>query len=234
MARVGDWLYPRVCVGCEALSDWPGRHLCASCRGQIRLHDRSLCEVCGAPVEGAVTHAFVCGACTAVKPAFDRARAAGQFRGVLRAAVHQFKYGGALWLARDLADLLEGCVAAHFDAAAADVVVPVPLYPLRQRERGYNQAAVLGGELACRLGRRFDGRALARVRETQTQTRLSAPQRRENILGAFAVERPAWVVRRRVLLVDDVMTTGATLNECARVLKRAGAREVWAVTVARG
>ncbi len=233
-AKITDWFYPRVCPGCGEVSDRPGYHLCGDCFRRINLHDQSVCERCGAPAEGSVAHAFVCGVCRETKPAYDRARSAGHFQGVLREQVHQFKYGGALWLKRELADLLLGCLSAHFSQEAVDVVVPVPLHPVRERERSYNQAALLAEEVASRIGRRCDGRSLVRVKSTQTQTRLDAASRRMNILGAFAVRRPEWVSQRCVLLVDDVMTTGSTLAECARVLKKAGTRTVWAVTVARG
>jgi ComF family protein len=232
--RVADWFYPRVCPGCGEPSDRPGRHLCWACFRRLDLHTQSVCSICGHPAEGDVKHAFVCGACREVKPAFDKARAAGHFQGVLRELVHQFKYGQALWLKHDLADLLAGCLEAHFSPGEVDVVVPVPLHPVRQRERSYNQAALLGEELAQRIGRRFDGRSLVRVKKTESQTLLDAAHRRMNALGAFAVAAPEWVAQRRVLLVDDVMTTGATLSECARMLKKAGAHQVWAATVARG
>jgi len=232
--RVADWFYPRVCPGCGELCDRPGRHLCWSCFARLDLHTQAHCSVCGHPAEGRVAHAFVCGACTAAPPAFDRARSAGRFTGVLREQVHQFKYSNALWLKNDLADLLQGCLGAHFAPEAVDVVLPVPLHPARQRERSYNQAGMLARELAQRIDRRFDDRSLVRTRQTETQTHLDAAHRRSNILGAFEVRRPEWVAHRCVLLVDDVMTTGATLAECARVLKKAGARTVWAVTVARG
>lgn len=233
-AQVADWFYPRVCPGCDALSDRPGRYLCSTCLAQVCLHDRGLCGTCGAPVEGGVGHAFICGPCAEAKPAFDRARSAGHFHGVLREQIHQFKYSGALWLRHDLADFLLGCLSAHFTPEAVDVVVPVPLHAVRERERSYNQSTLLAQEVARRLGRRFDGRSLGRVKSAPSQTRLDAAHRRLNILGAFAVLRPEWVAQRCVLLVDDVMTTGATLSECARMLKKAGARSVWAVTVARG
>lgn len=232
--RVADWCYPRICPGCGAPSDRAGRELCWSCFSRLELQPHAQCSLCGHPVEGEVSHAFVCGACRAARPAFDRARAAGRFVGLLRARIHEFKYGNALWLRRDLADLLVGCVDAQFDAAAVDVVVPVPLHPVRARERSYNQSALLAQELAGRMGRRFDGRSLVRTRLTETQTHLNAAHRRANIAGAFAASRPEWIAGRCVLVVDDVMTTGATLSECARALKKAGARTVWALAVARG
>ena len=234
--RVADGFYPRVCPakGCGDASDVPGRHLCWFCRSKVELYTESLCSVCGRFAEGHVGHDFVCGVCKRAKPRYDRARAAGRFTGVLRDILHAFKYNDALWLKHDLVDLMQGCLAAHFQADAVDVVMPVPLHPVRQRERSYNQAAVLAEELAHRLDRRLDARSLARTRITGTQTQLDAAHRRMNMLGAFTVRNPEWVFRRHVLLVDDVMTTGATLSECARVLKKAGARTVWALTVARG
>ncbi len=232
--QVSDWLYPRMCPGCGQASDRPGRHLCWNCLSRVDLYSSGLCTLCGRFAEGQVSHAFVCGTCKKAKPWFDRARAAGHFSGVLREQVHQFKYNQALWLKHDLADLLLGCLTAHFDSAAVDLVVPVPLHPVRQRERSYNQAALLAEELARRIDRRYDGNALTRVRTTGSQTLLDAAHRRANMLGAFSVRQPDWVRRRCVLLVDDVMTTGATLSECARMLKKSGARTVWAVTVGRG
>ena len=234
MGGVADWLYPRLCPGCGKMSDHPGRHLCWECLSRVELYTSGLCTLCGSFTEGKVEHAFVCGVCRQAKPSFDRARAAGRFAGVLREQVHQFKYGNALWLRHDLTDLLEGCLNAHFTPEAVDVVVPVPLHPVRQRERSYNQSALLAQELARRIDRRFDGQSLARVHRTETQTALDAVRRRMNIRGAFSVVKPEWVSARCVLLVDDVMTTGATLNECARMLKKAGTRTVWAVTVGRG
>jgi ComF family protein len=176
----------------------------------------------------------VCSVCEAARPCFDKARAAGRFHGVLREQLHQFKYARALWLKHDLTDLLFGCLMAQFTPENVDVVVPVPLHPVRLRERSYNQAALLSQALAQRMGRRFDARSLARIRKTDSQTQFDAAHRRMNILGAFDVVRPEWVRGRCVLLIDDVMTTGATLNECARVLKKAGVRTVWGLTVARG
>lgn len=232
--HVADGLYPRICPGCGEASDRAARHLCWDCHARIELYTQSLCDRCGRFAEGHVGHTFICGACKAATPHFDRARAAGRFTGLLRETLHRFKYGQALWLKHDLADLLEGCLAAHFTPDAIDAVVPVPLHPVRQRERSYNQSALLAQTLAERLDRRCDTRSLVRDHQTETQTHLDAAHRRMNMLGAFRVTRPEWVRQRVVLLVDDVMTTGATLDACARVLKKAGARAVWAVTAARG
>lgn len=228
-----DAIYPRECCGCGRLSDRIGRHLCWSCFSQIELLHSNLCELCGNPLTGSAASAFVCGYCRKRKPAFDRARSAARFNGVVRDMLHAFKYKDALWQSADLTDLMLGALTAQFDYQAIDVVVPVPLFKTRFRERSYNQSFVLARELARRLERGVDGRSLQRIRHTDTQTRYNATQRKKNISGAFAVVRPEWIRGRTILLVDDVMTTGATLSECAKELKRCGALRVYAISVAR-
>ena len=178
-------------------------------------------------------HSFVCSVCQIEPPYFDKARAAADFTGTLREQILMFKYQTALWMKQDLCDVLEGALKAYFQPALIDVVMPVPLHHVRKRERTYNQSALLAETLAQRIDRRCDTHSLIRVRQTDTQTKLSATNRRENVANAFQVRHPERVAQRHILLVDDVMTTGATLNECARVLKQAGARTVWAITIAR-
>ena len=222
-----DWIFPRRCPGCGELTDREARHWCWGCfQKQELFPQRGGCERCGLQIEGGVTHEFVCDVCRSHPPHFDRARAAADFKGHLREAILAFKYQDAMWMRRDFADLLEGAAKTHFQTAAVDVVIPVPLHAVRQRARSFNQSALLAETLAQRMDRRCDTRSLVRTRETASQTKLNAAQRRENIAGAFRVARPEWVAQRCVLLVDDVMTTGATLDECARALKRAAARTV--------
>ena len=230
---VCDAVYPRQCPGCGRLSDRPGRHLCWSCFSEIELLHSNLCERCGNPLTGEADTSFVCGYCRRRKPVFDRARSAARFSGVVRDMLHEFKYRDALWQAGDLTDLMHGALTAQFDFQLIDVVVPVPLYRTRFRERSYNQSFVLARELAKRIERRVDGRSLKRVRHTDTQTHYNALQRKKNISGAFRIERPEWIRGRTVLVVDDVMTTGATLSECAMALKKSGALQVFAISVAR-
>ena len=229
-----DLVFPRHCAGCGRTVDRPRGHICWECFRGIQLRESQICQCCGLKIEGRIAHEFTCSACREHPPSFDTARSAGRFGGVLREMLHQFKYGRATWLCEDLADLLHGCVLAHYAAEEVDTVVPVPLHRQKQRDRGYNQAALLAAALAPRLERPYAGDVLARTRATPTQTRLHAGPRRKNVHNAFAVRAPEWVRGRTVLLVDDVMTTGATLSEVAATLKRAGAWRVWAATVARG
>ena len=181
-----------------------------------------------------VEHQFKCSACCDRPPHFDMARSAARYRGQLKQALHRFKYGNATHVSVDLVPLLMGCVRAHYARAPLDAVSYVPLYPRKERERTYNQAALLAGGLARALDLPLLGNALRRVRSTDTQTRLTANERRKNIRGAFTAENPKWLDGRSLLLVDDVMTTGATVDEAAKVLKKGGAHKVYVVTVARG
>ncbi len=234
--RLLDLFYPRICPLCDAVSDRPGRLICWRCFGRLPLHtaDEAVCRRCGLAPEGHVEEDFLCDACRRAPPAFDRARAAAPFRGGIRDLLHAFKYNGATWLRADLVDFLEGALRAYYEPQLIDLVLPVPLHTGRLRRRGYNQSALLAAALARRFGIESAPRQLRRSWATPTQTRLSAPARRRNVLGAFHVPHPAWVRGRTVLVVDDVMTTGATLHETARCLKRAGAWRVWALAVARG
>jgi ComF family protein len=229
-----DLLYPRVCAGCGALVDLPSGELCWDCLAAFERVREPFCAHCGDPVEGLVEHRYVCSVCANRPPAFDLARSALRYRGALRAALHAFKYGGAACLARDFTAFLVGCVRAQYADARLDGVLFVPLYPRRERARTYNQSRLLAASLARALRLPLLDHSLVRRRDTSSQTRLTAQQRRENMHDAFAVPEPEWIDGRRVLLVDDVMTTGATVNECSRVLKRAGAVSVHVVTVGRG
>lgn len=236
LGRLGDLAFPRLCPLCGEVSDRRGRMVCWACFTRLPLHaaGSALCRICGAVPEGEVDGDFLCDVCRRERPAFDLARTAAPFRGGIRTMLHDFKYRGATWLRADLTDWLEGAFRAHLDAAPIDWVLPVPLHASRMRHRGYNQAALLASALARRFGLPTRGDVLRRNRPTPTQTRLSAGARRANVLHVFTVEQPAWVRGRTILVVDDVMTTGATLDEVARSLKRAGAWRVWALAVARG
>jgi competence protein ComFC len=232
-ALIKDALYPRICPGCGRTSDRDGRCICWDCFSRIEMLDEGCCALCGNPLTANPRNDFICSLCRQNKPSFDRARSAARFSGIMRSVLHDFKYKKALWLTADISDIIEGVLSSCFDLNSIDLVVPVPLFRTRERERLYNQAQVLAGELAERLDRRLDSRSLKRVRATETQTRLNAAQRRVNIKDAFAVVRTQWIRGRTILLVDDVMTTGATLSECSAALKRGGARKVYAVSAAR-
>lgn len=229
-----DIVYPRRCGGCDGAVETAGMNLCWSCLAQVAVVTAPYCSICGDPADGRVDGAYTCSWCAAARPHFDAARSAARYRGPLKRALQAMKYEGQLHLSGDLAQLIMACAGAHYASRRFDAVVGVPLFAARERSRGYNQAVLLARRVADVLGVPVSRRCLARVRATPSQTSLSARARAMNVKDAFDVRDVGWVEGRRFLLVDDVMTTGATVNECARMLKRAGAAGVWVVTVARG
>lgn len=229
-----DLLWPRLCAGCGDPMTSHGRYLCWDCLRGLAFYDGMICQCCGHLAEGDVSGAFLCGICRRRTPHFDRARSCVRFSGASRRLVHALKYERAVWVQGELVNLLMGGLSAHLAPDAVDAVVPVPLHARRRRERGYNQSDVLARGLARAAGLPLMAEVVARVVDTPSQTRLTAAQRRRNVRGAFVARHPEWIEGRRFLVVDDVMTTGATLDEVARVLKAAGAGEVSALTVARG
>jgi ComF family protein len=200
-----------------------------------------LCLLCGAPLNSDAGDER-CDHCRAAPPAFDSARAITRYRSgadgtgtdgssAVAALLRRHKYGLDQSLGRALAEYLDAGPA--LEAGTYDVVIPVPLHRTRLRWRGFNQAALLGVALARRLNCPLDVATLARVHSTPSQTARDRAERRRNVRDAFAVRRPLRVAGQRVLLVDDVMTTGATADECARMLRAAGARRIDVLTLAR-
>jgi ComF family protein len=234
-----DLVFPACCPVCDGTLGAGRRDpLCGACWEGIARLGPPCCESCGRPLAalpslGAVADTAVtrhCGACLLAPPPFAWARSAARYAGVVREALHALKFERAPALARPLADLTVEQWGAALPAPV-DGVVPVPLGRDRLRTRGYNQAALLADRVARRLGVPTRGRWLERARETTPQSELPAAARRANVRGAFRAA-PA-VAGRRVLLVDDVWTTGATVAECAGALVAAGADGVAVLTVAR-
>ncbi len=229
-------LYPQPCAICSASVE--SRHDGAACdacwaRAKFFADETALCWKCGAVTE-AIGHderrmSIRCGRCDA--DSFTGARACGLYEGVLRAAVLALKREPHV--GRRLRQTL---IRAQRRApiAGANLIIPVPLHAKRERERGHNQAAVLARELARATGLEFDEHALARRMHTERhRSGMDARARRDSVAGAFEVRAPKQIAGQRVLLIDDVFTTGATVSECAAVLKSAGATDVFVLTVAR-
>ncbi|WP_425450287.1 ComF family protein [Virgifigura deserti] len=230
-AALNAVLPPR-CLKCGAVVDQPGL-LCPSCWASVTFLAPPCCAACGYPFEFAMGEGALCGACSRDRPLYDRARAVLRYDEASRDIILGFKHGdrtdgaSALgrWMARAGAELL----------AEAEVIVPVPLHWLRLFTRRYNQAALLALALSRSSGVPVAVDVLRRRRATPPQGRMSATARRRNVEGAFVVkpERRDRIADRRVLLVDDVLTTGATVNACTRALRRGGAAAVDILTVAQ-
>jgi ComF family protein len=213
--------------------------ICDICIGRIERVSEPICQLCGVSLQAADHGGSEwCRACTELPPHFGRARAIARYRPgisedgeVVPSIIRRHKYGRDQSLYLALAQCLGDRLPVN--GKDYDLVVPVPLHPRRLRWRGFNQAALLGSVVAQKTGCKLDVASLARTRDTPPQTWQENAQRRQNVRGAFAVTRPHRIVNRSLLLVDDVMTTGATLDECARTLLAAGARKVDVFTLAR-
>lgn len=216
-----DWLFPPECVGCGKLGD----RICESCRQQVEALLPPVCSTCGLPIEGG----DVCPECRVGKP-YEALRSAAWYGGVLRQSVIRLKYKRDLGLGDTLAEWLLDVVQR--ENWPVDGVVAVPLGRRRQQERGYNQAAMLAYPLALALGVPYGRGVLRRKKETESQVRLSAEERRQNVQGAFQADARR-TAGKNWLVVDDVTTTGATMENCALALKAAGAQKVMGLTVAR-
>lgn len=229
-----DILFPPICHYCKTfIPDAGDIHLCGTCMEDVVSIESPHCKTCGLPfqTEGGIDH--VCGGCLMTRRPFDAARAAAVFSGPVQELVHRFKYGKKVHLRRPLALLTVSRLSPFIGEVCPDIVIPVPLHARRLRERGFNQAVLLGEVLAKEWRLPLSRRDLQRIRWTDPQVGLTAAEREANVRGAFAVADPSRMRGKRVLLVDDVYTTGSTVAECARVLKRAGAEAVLVATVAR-
>ena len=232
LRAIASLFYPSLCSVCSAPVE-PSEYLCGPCSCKAPRIKAPFCARCSEPFPGAITDDFSCANCSHRVLHFDAAVAAFRSRGVVRKIVHEFKYGRHLHLRHPVGDwLLETLDDPRLHGRRFDVVIPVPLHPARKRERGFNQAELLGELLSARAGLPLRN-ALERIRYTTTQTAFDRTERMENLHDAFRLRKNADVRGLRVLLIDDILTTGSTLSECARVLKAAGAISVHAATAAR-
>jgi ComF family protein len=232
-AAVLDVIFPPLCHVCRKFIPAAGElHLCPDCRELMPPIVSPLCVRCGIPFIGAGND-HVCGGCSTLPPRFDAARAALAYEGASRDLIHAFKYRNKTHLRRPLALLTIEMLSGFMRSRQPDLIMPVPLHRKKLASRGFNQALLLGEILSQRLEIPLDRHNLRRIRWTEPQVNLAAGDRRANVKGAFAIRDPAPLIGCRVLLLDDVLTTGSTVDECGRVLKAAGASEVTVITVAR-
>jgi len=233
-----DWLYPPRCRACRGrILGRDAEYFCEHCREHIQLVGHPLCNVCGRPFPDASGDDHECGVCLERPPQFIAARAWACYPREddhpLREVVQKFKYARKVSLGRPLGRLMARGCQEFLREIDADVIVPVPLYPKRLRWRGFNQSVLLAREVSRAYGIPMDPFLLQRRRETAAQTRLAEEERRRNVRGAFKLDPDRPIRGKRVLIVDDVYTSGATVNECSRTLKQGGAKEIYVLTLAR-
>ena len=231
-----DGLFPRACAACEKEKDREGAFLCAACRGSIRHIVSPFCGLCGQPGEMDYDYPrkeFVCGLCRLQPYAFKQARSLGYYESSLKRLILHLKYRKRPGVMQEIRPLLKD----YFQNKKADyrgfTVVPVPLFEKRMQARGFDQAFLIAREAAGILDLPFVSSSLTRIRDTPFQASLPRRKRLENIKGSFAAQRPGQLSGRKILLVDDVLTTGSTCDEAAKILKRSRADCVHVFTLAR-
>ena len=243
---LGEALFPDRCLACgdlfrpiaipppgRGLNTALARHFCPVCRGRWTVVESPLCRRCGLAFKGRRGDDHWCGRCLERPGTFHRARAAGIYDQTLRVAIQALKFKAKVQLADPLGRLLIETFEHFWIGGAIDLATPVPLHPRRFRRRGFNQAHLLLRHWPASTGVPVVRDLLVRTRDTAPQSGLDRRQRRINIKQAFAVRHPGRSLGQRVLLVDDVLTTGATAEACAAALLRDGARRVDVLTLAR-
>lgn len=227
-----DFVFPPYCTSCHTRMPENQREpICQACWRQATIWQSGACQRCGAGLSAGISPRL-CPACRIEGWDCSDVRTPGPFAGTVAEAIHLLKYSAKRSIARRLATLMFQCLGSDGRYLQSDLIAAVPLHRARLRERGYNQAQLLADELSRMTGIPTDGRAVFRIRHNPSQTKLDKKQRLENVRDIFRAKEP-WRVRgRRVILVDDVLTTGATIGSCARALLEAGATEVLALTAA--
>jgi ComF family protein len=229
------FFYPQVCQICHSEhATAPEGYVGVGCWQNVQFVQAPFCDRCGLPFEGEITTSFECSNCRELELHFRFARAAVVASGLVRDVIHRYKYQRAVWFEPFLADLLARQAVSQLQPGRWDLVVPVPLHPVKKREREYNQAERLARCLGAATGIAVDAGLLRRVAPTRTQTLLSRAERARNVEKAFELGKGRELRGQRIILIDDVLTTGATTSACAKILRRHGAGDVGVWTVARG
>lgn len=229
------FVLPVECLSCgTTLGADPVPFFCTDCWQTIHPLQHPACALCDQPFVSPAATAYTpdhhCHDCQTRPPAFQRAWTLFPYRSPLREAICSFKYRGKQTMAKPLARLMISALPGDIDI---DMIIPVPLHPSRLREREFNQSLLLADQLSRHLARPVSAATLVRITATDPQTTLPRQARLQNLRKAFAVRRPENLKEKRILLVDDVFTTGTTLHECAKALRQAGSGPVFALTLAR-
>jgi ComF family protein len=229
-----DFFFPPRCPSCgETIGESEPYPICSSCFGQIKMIFHPMCPRCGIGFATDVGEDHFCSDCLQDCGHFTKARSLAHYEGLMADLISRFKYRGSARLAAPLSHLLAEYTDGDFSFCNYSLIMPVPLHPRRLRQRGYNQSLLLARTVSRKHSIPLDYTSLRRIRPTQPQTELSGPQRQKNVHGAFAVRKKEAVAEKTILLIDDVFTTGATVEECARALLKSGSKRVDVLTLVR-
>lgn len=230
---LADFFFPPQCLLCRGfILTYKHGHFCIDCLEKFSFSNGPMCLKCGILFKSQNGGNHLCGRCIAWKTSFDRARALGTYEGVLRKAIHSFKYDKESMLANPLGKLLSEYGSRLLNKEEYNLIIPVPLHPQRLRQRGFNQSLMLAKKISEAWQVKVCAECLKRIKWTIPQTMLPVNERQRNVKGAFSCSDSA-VRGKKVLLVDDVYTSGSTVNECANVLKKHGVLQVDVLILAR-
>jgi ComF family protein len=231
---VGNIIFPPQCPACtDIINQQVHQVFCSDCLGKINFITNNFCPICGAPFLASPAGNHICGNCLENKPYYSQVRAVASFETVIMEAIHKFKYGRNISIGYALGSFMAGFSFPDFDFPEFSLLVPVPLHVKRLRERGFNQSLLLAQVIGNKYKLPVDFSLLKRNKFTLTQTGLNKAEREKNIKGVFAVADKKKIAGISLILIDDVYTTGATVNECAKVLLKAGAQKAAALTLSR-
>jgi ComF family protein len=231
---VSDIIFPPQCLACAEIINQPASQIfCFLCLRKISFITDSFCPICGVPFLSSTTESHICGNCLENKPWYAHARAVAGFETVIMDAIHKFKYGRSISIGDGLSSFMANFSFPDFDFSEYSLLIPVPLHIKRLRERGFNQSLLLAKQMGGKYKLPVNFSLLKRSKFTLTQTGLNKAEREKNIKGAFVVTDKKKAAGENIILIDDVYTTGATINECAKVLLKAGAQKVAALTLSR-
>ena len=230
-----DLVYPDCCAACgnKIIPGAEKKLICASCWDKIEMNLPPFCLSCGRHLEGLNIGKNICTGCLKIKFHFDRAFSPCKYSGTIKKLIHDFKYSGNDYLGHTLGEMMNSFIREYnLPLQDLDFIIPVPLHKSRMREREFNQAQILSGQIAERFDKKVLPQVLTRHKATKSQTELTPEERRLNLENSFCVTRPELIKEKDLLLVDDVLTTGATSNQAAKSLKESGARRIILLTLA--
>jgi len=227
-----QFFLPPQCPCCGKFLEEGQQGFCESCLSEVRWIEPPFCSICGTPFVSGESENHPCGSCLIHRKYFRMARASAAFEGSLQGAVHRWKYGGKTHLTSFFAEWMAEGLNRYWDLHSLDLLIPVPLHPQRLRERGFNQALLLAEELSRRTGIPVLKTILKKKKPTLPQVNLSGAEREKGLKGVFYVTEREKLSGKSVLLIDDVYTTGATVNECSKGLLKGGAERVDVLTLA--
>ncbi|MDD5097064.1 MAG: ComF family protein [Candidatus Omnitrophica bacterium] len=230
-----DLIYPNYCLACENKLDSSLKEhfICTACQKAIEPNLPPFCPSCGRTLDTASQGKNTCSGCLNTKFSFDRAFSPCKYSGIIKKMIQEFKYSGRDYLGKNLGQILNNFIKEYdLPITHTDYIIPIPLHNARFRQREFNQAQILSAQVAKEFNKQLLLKVLTRTKATKSQTELSFEERRNNVQGSFSVTAPQLIKDKNLLLIDDVLTTGSTLDEAARTLKAAGAKMILAMTLA--